>query len=79
MRVLRNEETGELIVELTRRNLQILLDKLNYNVTVDLTPGHPSACAIFRDGVTVHAVEDGDHYADRDPGPMLDNLTGAFV
>lgn len=52
-------------VELTRRNLNTLLAKLN---------GNPpdSACTILAPGTTffVKAVEDSEHYTDRSPGIM---------
>lgn len=51
-------------VELTRRNLEVLLAKLDM-------PG--SARTIVKDGFSVRAVENDDHYAaeGREPGPML--------
>lgn len=51
-------------VELTRRNLTVLLRKLD---------DPRSVRTILKDGVAVRAVEDEEHYADREPGPMLVN------
>lgn len=53
-------------IELTRRNLQALLTKLN---------GHPSnsACTIEKEGVYVRAVENSEHYSDTVPGRMHDD------
>ena len=52
-------------IELTRRNLLVLLAKLD---------GNPpnSACTILdsRGRVAVRAVEDAEHYSDREPGLM---------
>ena len=52
-------------IELTRRNLLVLLAKLD---------GNPpnSACTIFdsKGRVAVKAVEDAEHYSDREPGRM---------
>lgn len=54
-------------VELTRRNLNALLAKLD---------GNPpnSACTLTAPGSTffVKAVEDVEHYADRQPGRMVE-------
>ncbi len=54
-------DDGQMTVELTRRNLLTLLAKLD---------GHPenSSCCIAKDGVTVKAVEDAEHYTDRPYG-----------
>lgn len=54
---------GHPVVELTRRNLQTLLAMLDENPQI-ATLTKPSA------GITVRAVENEAHYADRDPGPM---------
>lgn len=56
-------EGDDITVELTRRNLQSLLAKLD---------GNPpnSACTIFGQGVYVKAVENEEHYGRRPPGPM---------
>jgi hypothetical protein len=51
-------------VELTRRNLEVLLAKLDMP---------DSARTIERQGISVRAVENEAHYQDRDPGPMLVN------
>jgi hypothetical protein len=50
-------------VELTRRNLETLLAKL------DGTPPN-SACTIAQGGFYVKAVENEVHYANRKPGPI---------
>lgn len=63
-------------VFLTRRNLTILLSKLDRTKA-----GDPSACTIVKqdtvhskypctDVIWVTALEDEDYYSDRDPGPM---------
>jgi hypothetical protein len=53
-------------VELTRRNLEVLLAKLDMEGSAR-TIGD-------RDGnILVRAVENEEHYADREPGPMLVN------
>lgn len=64
-----NEE--DRTVELTRRNLEALLVKLN---------GHPpnSACTIMNDGWRVKAVENAAHYADRPAGVMHDETEVAI-
>lgn len=49
-------------IELTRRNLQTLLAKLD---------DPKSFRTIARDGIAVKAVEDDDHYSDRAPGEMF--------
>lgn len=60
-------------VELTRRNLMVLLAKLD---------GHPldSACTIVDSErrIAVQAVEDAEHYADREPGRMHDDTETAL-
>lgn len=74
---------GEVVVTLSRKNLQSLIEKLN---------GHPpgSACTIFSQGdceglqLVVHAEEDEEHYRRRPlpPGVMHpdteDALRGVF-
>lgn len=63
------EEDGDYGVptlELTRRNLQGLLDKLD----------DPYSRRTLIDGenkIAVHAVEDWEHYSDRAPGEMQTN------
>jgi hypothetical protein len=63
--ILTGNETGLPTVELTRRNLLALLAKLD---------GNPpnSKCTIIdpQEKVAVKAVENEEHYFDRDPGPM---------
>jgi hypothetical protein len=53
-----------ILVELTRRNLIVLLAKLDME---------GSARTIEKDGIAIRAVEDVEHYADSAPGPMLVN------
>ena len=63
MKVYGNMLTGNtLIVEFTRRNLEVLLAKLDM-------PN--SQRTIEKDGVFVTAVENVEHYAERDAGGML--------
>lgn len=55
---------GQIIgVELTRRNLETLLAKLD---------GFPanSKGQIYKDGFCVQAVENAEHYTDRPPGSV---------
>lgn len=58
------------VLELTRRNLIVLLTKLD----------DPTSARTLLDGdnlIAVTAVEDADHYADREPGEVADRtLTG---
>lgn len=67
MKVIRDHNGNVYEVELTRRNLQALLDKLDDPL---------SACALEKDGVIVHSVEDAEHYADCAPGPVYMPTTG---
>ena len=57
------EEDDIPVVELTRRNLVALLEKLDdplsFKMLID--PDHV---------IAVRAVEDKDHYSDRPPGPI---------
>lgn len=58
-------------VELTRRNLQALLDKLD----------DPNSNRTLIDGdrrVAVRSVEDDEHYADRAPGTVFMPSTGEY-
>jgi hypothetical protein len=56
-------EQGRIVgVELTRRNLQALLAKLDGN------PPHSACTLIEPGGVYVKAVENAEHYSDRPPG-----------
>lgn len=67
-------------VELTRRNLSVLLQKLDDPL---------SHAAIAKDGIYVRAVEgeeflvkpveDEEHYSDREPGPMYMPSSGVTV
>lgn len=64
-------------VELTRRNLRALLNKLDFNQ--GLPPEDPrrrSDVMIAQDAVFIKGVEDDDHYGDREAGEMVDNETG---
>ena len=60
-------------VELTRRNLEALILKLNAG------PG-ASACTIDKHDdagvIRVRAVENDKHYHDREPGLILDPVSG---
>lgn len=59
-------------VELTRRNLEILLAKLD----------DPASLRMIVDGETgfsVKAVENEEHYADRAPGEMFMPSTGEVL
>lgn len=66
------EGNGSLpILELTRRNLQTLLDKLD----------DPLSARTLKDGdgrILVRAVEDEAHYRDRPPGEVYMPSTGEF-
>lgn len=68
MRAMRRE--GYVVgIELTRRNLEILLLKLD----------DPASAREIRDGETgfaVKAVENDEHYADRAPGEMYMPTSG---
>lgn len=67
-------------IELTRRNLEILLQKLDDPL---------SHATIEKDGIYVRAVEgeeflvkpveDAEHYSDREPGPMYMPSSGVVV
>lgn len=57
-----NYRSTVLVVELTRRNLEVLLAKLD---------DPDSMRTIERGGVEVTAVENEEHYTDREPGSML--------
>jgi hypothetical protein len=65
-------------VELTRRNLTALLQKLDAK-----RDGHQTECALLKSGtetdgflLRVEAVEDEAHYSTRRPGAMMDPRTG---
>lgn len=66
-------EGGGGVLELTRRNLQALLDKLD-------DPLSARTLAKVQEGgggvVTVVAVEDAEHYSDRPPGEIYMPSTG---
>jgi len=67
-------------IELTRRNLETLLAKLDFNLDVPEATTR-SECTIISGEdpigqVRVKAVEDIEHYGDREPGAMLDNIRG---
>lgn len=57
------------IVELTRRNLEVLLLKLDDPLSSRtlVSPG---------DKIRVKAVENAEHYSDREPGPVLMSSSG---
>lgn len=56
-------------VELTRRNLTALLDKLDDPLSNRM---------LINDGIAVAAVEDEEHYADRAPGVVYMPSTGEW-
>jgi hypothetical protein len=65
-------------VELTRRNLMALLQKLDAK-----RDGHQTGCMLMKSGtetdgflLRVEAVEDEAHYSTRRPGAMMDPETG---
>lgn len=70
MKYIDNHGEGAMpVVELTRRNLQTLLDKLD----------DPASNRTLIDPdrkIAVHAVEDVEHYADRAPGAVFMPSTG---
>lgn len=70
MKYITSEIIGDLpVVELTRRNLIVLLEKLDDPLSLrTLVDGD--------DKIAVRAVEDEEHYADRDPGLMFMPSTG---
>lgn len=61
------------VLELSRRNLQALLDKLDDPLSVRTlaSPGWPGEPVIH-----VKAVEDEEHYSDRAPGVVYMPSTG---
>lgn len=72
MKYVATSKHGVPVVELTRRNLMVLLAKLD----------DPSSARTIIDGennIAVKAVEDFAHYANRAPGEMLMPSTGKVV
>ncbi len=64
MRYIPKTETGVPLLELSRRNLQALLDKLD----------DPKSARMLVDPdrlIAVVAVEDDEHYSDRAPGVVF--------
>lgn len=61
MKTVRNDNGDVLGVELTRRNLTILLEKLDM----------PDSARTISQDIFITAVEDDVHYANRSPGAML--------
>lgn len=64
MKYIPADRLGRPCVELTRRNLLVLLAKLD----------DPDSVRTIMDGdamISVRAVEDEDHYGHRMPGPMI--------
>jgi hypothetical protein len=59
-------ESRSVFIELTRRNLEVLLAKLD-----DETSAKTIVKSDKPGMVTVKAVEDEEHYGDRAAGPML--------
>jgi hypothetical protein len=77
MKVIPEEHT----IELTRRNLLSLLAKLDGNPPNSAcTIGEPigAAGSFERPMWFVKAVEDVEHYADRPPGPMVEETERAL-
>jgi hypothetical protein len=74
-----SNEHGVISIELTRRNLVALLQKLDAQ-----RDGTPTQCTLAKCSesetngliLRVKAVEDEEHYSDRLPGPMLNPETG---
>ena len=71
MRYLPVTEAGMPMLELTRRNLQALLDKLDdaQSARMIVAPDR---------SIVVRAVEDDEHYSDRAPGIVFMPSTGEF-
>lgn len=61
------------VLELSRRNLQALLDKLDdpLSIRTVVSPGMPGDPIML-----VKAVEDSEHYSDRAPGEVYMPTTG---
>lgn len=67
--IAKTESGGIPMLELTRRNLQALLDKLD----------DPLSARMIVDpdrNIVVRAVEDDEHYGDREPGAVYMPSTG---
>lgn len=60
-------------IELTRRNLQALLDKLDDPLSARTLYKYADNTQAM---VSVSAVEDEEHYADREPGAVYMPSTG---
>jgi hypothetical protein len=60
----RHTEWAPLELELTRRNLEVLLAKLD-------DPDSVRTLIDSTGAIAVRAVENEKHYAEREPGPML--------
>jgi len=67
------EQAGHLFVELTRRNLQTLLDKLDDPASARMI--YKTAEESDRQ-VFITAVEDAEHYGDRPPGAVFMPTSG---
>lgn len=69
MKYIAKTEAGMPMLELTRRNLQALLDKLDdpASARMIVAPGRE---------IAVRAVEDSEHYCDREPGVVYMPSTG---
>lgn len=63
MKYLPRSDHGVPVVELTRRNLEVLLAKLD-------DPGSARTIIDGEHHIAVRAVENDDHYHDRAPGVM---------
>ena len=71
MKFIATTEAGMPMLELTRRNLQALLDKLDdpKSARMIVAPGRE---------IAVRAVEDEEHYGDRVPGIVFMPSSGEF-
>jgi hypothetical protein len=64
------DEDGYSVVELTRRNLEVLLAKLDDPL---------SARSLLSQGIIARAVENDAHYADREPGSVYMPSSGEYI
>lgn len=71
MKVIRKDNSDIVRVELSKRNLEVLLGKLE---TKDQTG---SFCTIEKDNIFITAVRDEMHYSETQPGIML--LDGELI
>lgn len=68
------------VLELTRRNLQALLDKLDdpKSQRMLIDPDHTIAVRAVEETIVVRAVEDAEHYKDRAPGVVYMPSTNEY-